>query len=127
MDIKLYLEEAIAKIEAETEREVNAIRQQVAVSVSPKNQELEQLKAEEINKLTLDYQDARNLIVEQHNNQLVALQEKYETDKNNVCKAVEDKKKQIFESEFTIATGHITSKSSREIAKLKAQIEDLKE
>lgn len=127
MDIKVILEQAKAQIKAEEEREVEIARQKVAQEIAPKHQELEQLKAEKTNELTISYQNSRNAIIEQNNQQLVALQEKYENDKNKVAELIEKKKTDIFNTAFANATYEITAKSGKAIAKLESQIDDLKE
>ena len=127
MNIAPYLEQAKQQIRAEEQRQVEIIRQQIVQEVAPKNQELEQLKAEEVNKLAVSYQNTKNAIIDQHNAQLVALQEKFEKDKANVVETVEKKKTEIFNVAFTSATYEITKDCEKAIAKLDAQIKELKE
>lgn len=127
MDILQILENAKAQIKAEEDRQVEIIRQRVIQENQPKNQEIEQIKAEAINKLTIDYSNNRNAVIEQQNKQLTALQEKFESDKNAVCENAEKKKTEIFNSALANATYEITRDCEKAIAKLDAQIKDIKE
>lgn len=127
MDILQILEQAKAQIKAEEERQVQIIKQQVVQEVAPKNQEIEQLKAEAINSLTVEYSNTRNAIIEQQNKQLAVLQEKFENDKNAVCENAEKKKTEMFNSALANATYEITRDCEKAISKLDAQIKEIKE
>ena len=108
MDIIKILEQAKAQIKAEEQSELNIIKEKVNREMQPKNQELESLKNEEINKITLAYQNSRSALTEQYNKQLVALQEKYEADKNEVAQATERKKADLLNSYLSSATYEVT-------------------
>lgn len=127
MEIIEILEQAKAQIKAEEQRKVELAKQQVMRDIAPKNQELEQIKLEEINKINVEYQNTRSALIEQHNKQLVALQDKFNVDKANVTQAIEQKKSEILNFALANATCEITSKSGEVIATLDNQIKELKE
>lgn len=127
MDILQILEQAKAQIKAEEQRQVEIIRQQVVQEIAPKNQEIEQLKAEAINTLTVDYSNTRNTIIEQQNKQLAVLQEKFENDKKSVYENAEKKKTEMFNCALASATYEITRDCEKAISKLDAQIKEIKE
>lgn len=127
MDIVKFLEQAKAQIKAEEQREFELAKQAVIREMAPKNQELDQIKVEELNKITANYQNTRSAIIEQHNKQLVALQEKYEAEKSTVAQAIEKKKTELLNTALSNATYEITRDCEKAIAKLENQIKEIKE
>lgn len=108
MDITLqYFENAKAQIKAEKERRIAIIRENVIREVQPKCVEIEQLKAEEINKLTTDYNTSKSLAVEQYNAHLVALQQKFESDKKSIMELAEKRKSDIIDTTLKAKTYEI--------------------
>ena len=101
MDITIQeLEETKVRLKATKEREIALIRENVTRDIQPKLAEIEQMKAEELNKLIVSYNANRNFATEQYNAQLVALQENHETDKKNVIELAEQRKIDLFNSTF---------------------------
>jgi hypothetical protein len=127
MDIVKILEQAKAQIKAEEQREFELAKQKVIREMAPKNQELDQIKVEELNKITANYQNTRSAIIEQHNKQLVALQEKYEAEKSTVSQAIEKKRTELSNTALSNATYEITRDCEKAIAKLENQIKEIKE
>lgn len=109
MDISLqYFERIKADILAEKERQIALIKESVLREIQPKCNEIEQLKAEEINRLTIDYNTKKNLAVEQYNNQLVTLQQNFENDKNKIIELTEKRKTDILDNTLKAKTSEIT-------------------
>ena len=110
MDITiLELEETKARLKATKEREIALIRENVTRDIQPKFAEIEQMKAEELNKLAVSYNANKNFATEQYNTQLVALQENFETDKRNVVELAEQRKMDLFNSTFNSRVDKITN------------------
>ena len=127
MDIVQYLENAKAQIKAEEERQLAVVRERVIHDVQPKFAEIEKLKNEKLNQLAVDYNSSRSLATEQYNSQLVALQSKFENDRKMVVESSETKKSEILNSLLASETYAITKECDKAIAKLDAQIKDIKE
>lgn len=122
-----HLENAKAQIKAEEERQITIIKDKVIREIQPKYTELEQSKNEIINKLTEDYSFARKSATDQYNSQLVALQQKFENDKKMVVEAHENKKQEILNSTIATETYEVTKECEKAIAKIDAQIKEIKE
>lgn len=127
MNIIQYLETAKAQIKAEEERQVAIVRDRVTNAVQPKYAEIEKLKNEKLTQLALDYDAHRKLVTEQYNNQLIAMQSKFETDQRTVIEGADNKKNEILTSILASETYPITKECEKAIAKLDSQIKELKE
>ena len=122
-----HLENAKANIKAEEERQIAIIKERVVRDIQPKYVEIEQMKNEALNKLSIDYNNNRNSATEQYNAQLVALQGKFDSDKQAVVDNAEKKKSEILNSALATETYEITKECEKAILKLEAQIKELKE
>jgi hypothetical protein len=127
MEIVKHLEYAKAQILAEEKKEIELIKQKVTREIAPKYQELEAIKTEAINKISMEYSKSREALTNNFNAQMTALQNKFESDKKAFIDNTENKKVEIFNVTLNTETYPITSKYDKEIAKLDAQIKALKE
>jgi phage host-nuclease inhibitor protein Gam len=117
MDITLkYFENAKAQIKAEEERQIQATKERVLREIQPKFSEIEQLKSQALNKLSTDYTQNRNSETERYNAQLVALQQKYESDKKSIAENTEKKKEEILNATLQTETYQVTKDCERAIA-----------
>jgi F0F1-type ATP synthase membrane subunit b/b' len=122
-----YLENARAQIKAEEERLVAVAKDNVVRNIQPKYQEIEQMKAEAINTLVTDFNTDKNILTEEYNKKMISLQNKFESDKKAVVENAEKKKTEILNSVLATETYAITKECDKAIAKLDAQIAELKE
>lgn len=109
-------QEAKVRIKAKEERQIAVIKEQVIRDIQPKFGEIEKMKAEALNKLSVDYNANRNLATEQYNAQLVALQGKYESDKKIVAENAEKKKSELLNTTLQAETYEVTKECERAIA-----------
>lgn len=126
MDIIRHLEQAKAQIKAEEQREVELIKQKVTREIAPKYQELDAIKNEAINKLSADYSATREALSNSYNAQITELQNKFESDKKAFTDNTEKKKVELFNTTLAAETYPITRDCEKAIAKLDAQIKDIK-
>lgn len=122
-----YLETAKVQIKAEEDRQVAIIKERVVREMQPKYAEVEKIKAEELNRLVVDYNAKRNTATEQYNATLSALQSKLDADKTAVIESVEKKKADMLNQVLATETYQITKDCEKAIAKLDAQIKEIKE
>ena len=122
-----HLENAKANIKAEEQRQISIIRERVLREIQPKYTEIEQMKNETLNKLSLDYNESRKLASDQYNAQLIALQNKFESDNQEIVENTEKKKSEMLNSALATETYEITKECEKAICKLDAQIKEIKE
>ena len=110
------LQEAKARIKAKEEREIAIIREKVLREIQPKYVEIEQMKAEELNTLSNNYNANRNSASQQYNAQLVALQQGFESKKKEVVELAEKRKEDLLTATLQSETYEITKECERVIA-----------
>jgi hypothetical protein len=115
-------QETKSRIKAKEEREVAIVRERVLREIQPKFNEIEQMKKDALDKLSVDYGANRNLATEQYNAQLVALQQKFESDKRIISENAENKKSEILDATLQAETYMITKDCERAIADIDSLI-----
>lgn len=98
MNIVQYLESAKAQIKAQEEREGAIIKERVLNEIQPKFAEIEQIKAEELDLLTKNYNADRKYAAEQYDAQVVALQKNYDIKNEEIIQMAENKKADLLKS-----------------------------
>ena len=121
------LENAKKQLLAEKERQIAIVRNRISQEIAPKYNEIDKIKNESLNGLTVNFDASKNALTEQYNNQIIALQKNYEEEKNNVILDCEKKKKEMFGAMLTKETYEIDKKFEKAIAMLDNGIEDNKE
>ena len=121
------LENAKKQLLAEKERQIAIVRNRISQEIAPKYNEIDKIKNESLNGLTVNFDASKNALTEQYNNQIIALQKNYEEEKNNVILDSEKKKKEMFSAMLTKETYEIDKKFEKAIAMLDNGIEDNKE
>ena len=121
------LETAKRQLITEKERQVAIIKNRISQEIAPKYNEIDKIKNESLNGLTANFNASKNALTEQFNNQIIALQKKYEEEKNNVILDCENKKKEMFNIMLTKETYELDKKFEKEIARLDNGIEENKE
>ena len=121
------LENAKKQLLAERERQIAIVRNRISQEIAPKYNEIDKIKNESLNGLTVNFDASKNALTEQYNNQIIALQKNYEEEKNNVILDSEKKKKEMFSAMLTKETYEIDKKFEKAIAMLDNGIEDNKE
>lgn len=117
MDIKTILQSTISQIKASEEREIQLVKDRVnREKIIPFNQEIDQSRTK-----------AEQELLAQHNARVQASQEQYQSEKKCLFEAGEKKKQDFLNSTMATETYAITSKADKAIAKLTAQIEEIKE
>lgn len=115
--IKAYLEQAIRSIEMEKEKTVNAVKDRIMrEKIVPFNADLDASRAKALS--TLD---------EELNAKVVELKKEYEAKKQELIALGEEKKKANAESIFATELAVLTVDYDSAIAKLTAQIAEIKE
>jgi hypothetical protein len=112
------IQEFKAKVKAKEEREIAIVRERVLREIQPKYVEIEQMKAEELNSLSNNYNANRNSATEQYNAQLVALQQNYENKKKEVIELAEKRKEELLNATLQTETYEVTKDCERLIADL---------
>jgi phage host-nuclease inhibitor protein Gam len=112
------IQEFKAKVKAKEEREIAIIRERVLREIQPKYVEIEQMKAEELNSLSNNYNANRNSATEQYNAQLVALQQSFETKKKEVVELAEKRKEELLNATLQTETYEVTKDCERLISDL---------
>ena len=125
MSIIEHYEQLKVQLKAEKDAKIAVVRQQVSVECQPKNQEIEQIKAETLNNLLSEYNSNKTLISQQCNNQLIALEQNYENEKKSFVEKCENKKAEIFNSALQKATYKINSEYENAIADIDKLINNL--
>ena len=124
MDITLqYFENLKAQIKAEEQKQVANIKERVLREIQPKYAEIDQMKAEEINLLTSNYNANRNSANEQYNAQLVALQQDFENKKKEVIQLAQSRKDDLLNSTLQSETYVITKQCGQAIIDINNLIE----
>lgn len=118
MDIIQYLEQTKAQIKAEEERRSNEMKERVLLDCQIKNQEIDRITAETVNKAYTEYEAAKALLTEQFNKQLIALEQKYQNDIKAYTENAEAKKAAIFNTALQTAIYPITTECEKVIADL---------
>ena len=121
------LENAKKQLLAEKERQIAIVKNRISQEIAPKYNEIDKIKNESLNGLTVNFDASKNALTEQYNNQIIALQKNYEEEKNNVILDSEKKKKEMFSAMLTKETYEIDKKFEKAIAMLDNGIEDNKE
>ena len=121
------LENAKKQLLAERERQIAIVRNRISQEIAPKYNEIDKIRNESLNGLTVNFDASKNALTEQYNNQIIALQKNYEEEKNNVILDCEKKKKEMFSAMLTKETYEIDKKFEKAIAMLDNGIEDNKE
>lgn len=111
-------QETKARIKAKEEREVAIIKERVVREIQPKYAEIEQMKAEELNTLSKNYMAKRNSAIEQHNAQLSALQDDFESKKKEVVEGAEKRKQDLLKATLQSETYRITQECGKAIIDL---------
>ena len=127
MELIQILEQAKAQVIAKRDQDIELVRQEVIRNIEPKYQELDALKADELNKYAASYQERRAALINQHNAQLSALQEEFDMNNTKINELINNRKSDLFSAAFQDASYKVTAKCDKTIAKLNAQIADLKE
>jgi hypothetical protein len=116
MNIALkHLENAKVQIKAEEERQVSAIKERVLREIQPKYAEIEKMKADELNSLSSNYVNSKNLATEQYNAQLVALQQNFEIKKKEVVEMADKRKQELLTATLQSETYEVTKECERAI------------
>ena len=121
------LENAKKQLLNEKERQIAIVRNRISQEIAPKYNEIDKIRNESLNGLTVNFNASKNALTEQYNNQIIALQKNYEEEKNNVILDCEKKKKEMFSVMLTKETYEIDKKFGKAIAMLDNGIEDNKE
>ena len=121
------LENAKKQLLNEKERQIAIVRNRISQEIAPKYNEIDKIRNESLNGLTVNFDASKNALTEQYNNQIIALQKNYEEEKNNVILDSEKKKKEMFSAMLTKETYEIDKKFEKAIAMLDNGIEDNKE
>ena len=121
------LENAKKQLLTEKERQIAIVRNRISQEIAPKYNEIDKIRNESLNGLTVNFNASKNALTEQYNNQIIALQKNYEEEKNNVILDSEKKKKEMFSAMLTKETYEIDKKFEKAIAMLDNGIEDNKE
>ena len=117
MSIKAHLETAVKALEAEREREVAIIKDKTTrEKIVPYNQELDVAR----DKAIAEKQSALNATILAH-------QEQFAKDKKEIIDAAEKKKQENATAVITTEAYTVTCEYDKAIAKLKEQIEELKQ
>jgi hypothetical protein len=117
MSVKSHLEQAVKALEAEREREVEAIKQRVTREILvPYNKEMDEARDKAIAELQANLNSA-----------IVAHQAQFTKDKQAIIDANEKKKDANATTVITSESYTVTVKYDKVISKLKEQIKDLKE
>lgn len=115
--IRQFIEEAVRKIEVEKERQCVAAKERVTrEKILPYNAEIDKARDEAV------AQKQRAL-----NENIVALQETFAKEKQAIAEAAEKKKHDNAEAILASEITSVTVEYEKHIAKLKNQIEDIKE
>ena len=118
------LENAKKQLLNEKERQIAIVRNRISQEIAPKYNEIDKIRNESLNGLTVNFDASKNALTEQYNNQIIALQKNYEEEKNNVILDSEKKKKEMFSAMLTKETYEIDKKFEKAIAMLDNGIED---
>ena len=121
------LENAKKQLLTEKERQIAIVRNRISQEIAPKYNEIDKIRNESLNGLTVNFNASKNALTEQYNNQIIALQKNYEEEKNNVILDSEKKKKEMISAMLTKETYEIDKKFEKAIAMLDNGIEDNKE
>ena len=117
MSIKAHLEQTIKALEVEREKEVAIIRERVIrEAINPFNQEMDIAR----DKAIAEKQQQLNATI-------VAHQEKFAKEKQEIFEAAEKKKAENATAVITTEAYTVTVKYDKAISKLKEQIEELKD
>ena len=119
MEISKHIQNAIANIKSEEQREISLVKDRVMrEKIIPFNQEIDKVKAESIAKLNELFEQEKAKLTGQFNENLVALQKKFESDKQIINETAEKKKADNANAVIATATYEITSRCEKAIAKL---------
>lgn len=117
MEFKKYLENAIAQIEQERQRQLQVVREKVMrEQVVPHNQEIDKAR-----------QDAEIKLTDKYNDAVGDLQAQFQLDKKALYEAGEKKKSDFMEATLASASYQINAECDKVVEKLRKQIEDMKE
>lgn len=117
MSIKMHLEQTVKALETEREKEVAIIKERVTrEKIIPYNQEMDIAR----DKAIAEKQQALNETIVSH-------QEHFAKEKKEIIEAAEKKKAENATAVITTESYTVTVKYDKAIAKLKAQIDELKE
>lgn len=115
--IKPYLEQAIKGIEAERESKVNEVKDRVTrEKIAPYNADIDTARAKALTEIDNEL-----------NVKLAELKTAYEAKKQDIVRLAEENKKANLETVLASELAVVTIKYDSEIAKLQAQIAEIKE
>lgn len=117
MSIKVHLEQAVKSLEAEKQTVANAVKEKVTrEKIIPYNQEIDIAR----DKAIAEKQGSLNATI-------VAHQERFAKEKQEIITAAENKKAENANAVITTETYAVTVEYDKAISKLNEQIADLKE
>lgn len=115
--IKAYLEQAVKGIEAERDRKVAGLKDEIVrTKIAPFNAEVDTMRAKALTEIDNEL-----------NAKIVELKAAYEAKKADLIKIGEEKKKTNAESVLATELAVVTVEFDNAIAKLNAQIAEIKE
>lgn len=124
MDINKYIEDAIAQIKSDSEKEILAVKQRASVEkIAPEFAKIDQKKGESLIALENWLTEQKNKARIEYDEKIAILDTKYNEDKNSIDVAAQNEKEKI---ENTIITGEIceiVKKTNDAVAKLSALLE----
>lgn len=122
-----HLESAKAQIKADEQSQIAIVKKRIEQEVIPFNQEVEKTKNESIANLTTKFNQERAMLSSNYNEQVVALNNKFEQDKKNIIEGSAKKIEEHLNSLVLSETYEITKKCGKAIAKIDNQIKEIKE
>ena len=127
MELSKQIQSFIQQVKAEEQRELSALKERIMrEKIIPFNQEIDKVKAESISKLNQLFDQEKMALTKQYNDNLVALQKKYDNDKQIINETAEKKKAENANAVIATETYEITNRYDNAIAKLNS-ISEIKE
>lgn len=127
MELSKQIQSFIQQVKAEEQKELSLVRDRVMrEKIIPFNQEIDKVKAESISKLNQLFDQEKMVLTKQYNDNLVALQKKYDNDKQIINETAEKKKAENANAVIATETYEIANRYDNAIAKLNS-ISEIKE
>ena len=127
MELSKQIQSFIQQVKAEEQRELSVLKERIMrEKIIPFNQEIDKVKAESIMKLNQLFEQEKACLTKQYNDNLIALQKKYDNDKQIINETAENKKTENANAVIATETYEITNRYDNAIAKLNS-ISEIKE
>ena len=119
MELSNQIQSFIQQVKDSEQRELLVAKERIMrEKIIPFNQEIDKIKAESIDKLSRLFDQEKMTLTKQYNDNLIALQQKFDVDKQIINDTAEKKKTENENAVMATETYEITNRYKKAIAKL---------